>query len=183
MAGVVGKAGAHPEPAVHVGLDDGVARHGGAGDVPLRAVGLHADPLPAVRHVLQPVGIGDRASVRRQRLTDLRRARDRRCAGRRAVLRGGDRVGAGARAAHLVAGVVGEAGAHRQRLADIRRDRRVAGRGPDGNRVPAPEPLPRIRHARQPVGVGDGARAGRQRRAHPRRARDRGRAGGGAVGP
>ncbi len=84
VAGVVGEAHPHLDRRALVGRHQRVGARRRPGDVRLGAV-VHPDPLVRVADAGQPVGIHDAGGVRRQRLPDLRRARDRRRARRKGV--------------------------------------------------------------------------------------------------
>ena len=127
VAGVVGEAHRHLDLRALVVRHQRVGACRRLGDVRLGGgVSGHPDPLVRVADVGQPVGIHDGGGVRRQRLPDLRRARDRRLARRGGVRRrrpDGRRRRAGQRLD--VAGVVGEAHRHLDHRVLVRRHQRV----------------------------------------------------------
>ncbi len=84
VAGIVGEAHRHLDRLALVRRHQRVGARRRPGDVRLGGV-VHPDPLVRVADAGQPVGIHDGGGARRQRLPDLRRARDRRRARRKVV--------------------------------------------------------------------------------------------------
>ncbi len=191
VAGIVGEAHRHLDRLALVRRHQRVGARRRLGDGRLGGV-VHPDPLVRVADAGQPVGIHDGGGDRRQRLPDLRRARDRRRARRKVVVRrrDGRRRLAGQRLG--VAGVVGEAHPHRDRHALVVRHQRVGARRRPGDvRLSVvgghPDPLEagigvRKKGVRQPVHIHDVTHRRRQRLPDLRRARDRRRARRGGVG-
>ena len=189
VAGVVGEAHPHLDRRALVRRHQRVGVCCRLGDVRLGVVSGHPDPLVRVDGVGQPVVIHDGGGVsRRQRLPDLRRARDRRRARRKGV---GRRLDGRRRRAGQplgVAGVVGEAHRHLDRRALVRRHQRVGaccrrlGDVRLGVVSGHPDPLVRVDGVGQPVVIHDGGGVRRQRLPDLRRARDRRRARRGGVG-